>query len=111
MARFIESCPRNECYGTTYTGGTEDWGTIYELSPPATAGGSWTETILHNFTNGSDGATPLGTMTFDKNGNLFGTTTYGFLRGNVKCLGRCFALRRNCVLELKSKSLHALRAV
>jgi uncharacterized repeat protein (TIGR03803 family) len=72
-------------YGTTYTGGTEDWGTIYELSPPATAGGSWTETILHNFTNGSDGATPLGNMTFDKNGNLFGTTTYGFLRGNVKC--------------------------
>src|SRR6266852_4247158 len=60
-------------YGTTAGGGINSCcGTVFELSPPATAGGSWSETILYAFLGGSDGSTPLGTLIFDKLGNLYG---------------------------------------
>ena len=37
-------------YGTTAGGGISSCcGTVFELSPPATAGGSWSETILYSF--------------------------------------------------------------
>ncbi|HET6180346.1 MAG TPA: choice-of-anchor tandem repeat GloVer-containing protein [Candidatus Sulfotelmatobacter sp.] len=64
-------------YGITNVGGSGQ-GTVFELSPPATAGGSWTEQILYAFQNDShDGVFPNGTLTFDKQGNLYGTTTQG----------------------------------
>jgi uncharacterized repeat protein (TIGR03803 family) len=34
-------------YGTTYAGGAHRYGTVFELTP--TAGGGWTEKVLHNF--------------------------------------------------------------
>jgi len=53
-------------YGTT-EGGGNNYGTVFELSPPATAGGAWTETILYSFQgSGNDGAFPMGTLVFDK---------------------------------------------
>ena len=61
-------------YGTTPAGGTDDYGTVYELSP---SGSGWVETILYSFTNGADGKTPAGGVAIDSNGNLFGTTAYG----------------------------------
>ena len=62
-------------YGTTDTGGTYGFGTVYELSP---SGGGWTETVLHNFqNNGVDGTYPFSTLTFDTQGNLYGTTYKG----------------------------------
>jgi len=36
-------------YGTTTSGGTNNAGTVFELTPPATAGSPWTESILHSF--------------------------------------------------------------
>ncbi len=36
-----------------------------------------TETVIHAFTGGSDGATPYSTLTPDGNGNLYGTTFLG----------------------------------
>src|ERR1017187_5215686 len=62
-------------YGTTYGGGTYTYGTVFELTP--TAGGSWTETVLHNFGNGTDGSTPFAGLIFDAAGNLYGTTEQG----------------------------------
>ena len=73
-------------YGTTGYGGTGDCvllgtkvgcGTVYEMSPPAQKGGSWTETILYNFQSGKDGYLPQGDLTFDTAGNLYGATIYG----------------------------------
>ncbi len=66
-------------YGTTTQGGSARYGTVYELSPPSTPGGAWTETILHNFqaAQNDDGAGPEGRMVFDSAGNLYGTTTGG----------------------------------
>ena len=44
-------------YGATNSGGTSNLGTVFELVPPA-PGGVWTETVLHNFSGGTDGANP-----------------------------------------------------
>jgi uncharacterized repeat protein (TIGR03803 family) len=63
-------------YGTTRYGGYA-YGTVFELSPPTTAGGAWTETVLYAFNPISiiDGAYPFSTLIFDKSGNLYGTTS------------------------------------
>ena len=36
-----------------------------------------TETVLYNFTGGSDGANPQSRLTFDAAGNFYGTTSNG----------------------------------
>jgi hypothetical protein len=36
-------------YGTTSSGGSGNFGIVFELRPPATAGGTWTETLVHSF--------------------------------------------------------------
>lgn len=62
-------------YGTAETGGTYDGGVAFELTP--TLGGGWTQTVLYNFGNGSDGSGPQSELVFDSMGNLFGTTSSG----------------------------------
>ena len=69
-------------YGTGNAGGF-GFGTVFELTrSPNTAGGGWTEKVLHSF-NGTDGAVPDAALIFDAAGNLYGTTTYGGGLGNV----------------------------
>jgi len=63
-------------YGTTYEGGKVCnfcGGTVFKLSEEA---GVWKEQILHRF-SGPDGQGPLGGVTIDNAGNLYGTTNYG----------------------------------
>ncbi|HXM60072.1 MAG TPA: choice-of-anchor tandem repeat GloVer-containing protein [Terriglobales bacterium] len=62
-------------YGTTVWGGTNNMGTVFELTPKG--GGGWTETVLHNFGGAKDGSFPWGTLIFDAAGNLYGTTQTG----------------------------------
>jgi len=74
---------KGNLYGTTAGGGTGHLGlgggTVFELSPSANG---WTEKILYSFCsqgtgdNCPDGEIPSGGVTFDKYGNLFGTTDY-----------------------------------
>lgn len=52
-------------------------GTAFKLTPPSSQGGSWTQTILWNFGNASDGALPTTGLIMDTNGNLLGTTSVG----------------------------------
>jgi uncharacterized repeat protein (TIGR03803 family) len=68
-------------YGTTSTGGDTGNGTVFQLAPPAAAGGAWTETVLHNFT-GADGSGPQATLLIDNRGSLFGTTVSGGAAGD-----------------------------
>lgn len=74
--------------GTTTGGGTSGAGTVFSLTPPASPGGAWTETVLHNFTGGAGGRYPFGGLTIGANGVLFGTTLYG----GTSFAGTVFAL-------------------
>jgi len=64
-------------YGTSAYGGTDQWGTVFEV----TSNGAFT--ALYSFTDGSDGADPFAPLTLGPNGNFYGTTagdgssTYG----------------------------------
>jgi uncharacterized repeat protein (TIGR03803 family) len=65
-------------YGTTASGGgASHAGTVFELAPPSTQGGAWTETVLYSFAGGSDGKSPVAGLVFDAAGNLYGTTFFG----------------------------------
>jgi uncharacterized repeat protein (TIGR03803 family) len=68
---------KGNLYGTTLKGGVNGNGVAFELSPPAIAGGSWTETVLHKFDGGAGGSAPYGGLLTDKSGNLFGTASAG----------------------------------
>lgn len=61
-------------YGTTYQGGTDGPGTVFELSP---SGSGYAKTTLYSFKGGSDGANPFASLVIDKNGALYGTTIAG----------------------------------
>jgi uncharacterized repeat protein (TIGR03803 family) len=61
-------------YGTTYEGGSGDWGTVYELKPPTRKGSVWAEKQLHVFTTGNAGGLPSAGVIFDSKANLYGTT-------------------------------------
>ncbi len=69
-------------YGTTERGGDLSCdfgygcGVVFEVTP------SGTETVLHNFTLGSDGIFPSAALVRDAQGNLYGTTELG---GNLSC--------------------------
>lgn len=61
-------------YGVTNGGGANDEGVVYELTP--VVNGFWTQTILHTFQR-SDGEFPVGPLTMDASGNLYGVATGG----------------------------------
>jgi uncharacterized repeat protein (TIGR03803 family) len=73
--RLISDAEGN-LYGTTALGGTSGACVVFELTKPQ-GSGAWTETILYNFTGGSDGSQPYGGLIFDSAGNLYGTTFQG----------------------------------
>jgi uncharacterized repeat protein (TIGR03803 family) len=72
---------KGNLYGTTSFGGYADGGTVYEVTQGAP--GSWTETVLHSFYGyggagyGPEGRSPAAGLTFDSQGNLYGTTASG----------------------------------
>jgi uncharacterized repeat protein (TIGR03803 family) len=75
--------PAGNLYGTAVTGGTGagcdgGCGVVYKLT---NSGGTWVQSVLHNFTGGNDGSGPGSGLTFDKQGNLYGTTPTGGAKG------------------------------
>ena len=64
-------------YGTTYYGGANGIGSVYQLSPRAI--GEWNESVLYSFQEGSDGNSPISNLVADGVGNLYGTTSEGGL--------------------------------
>lgn len=80
-------------YGVTYVGGDTSvscygntgCGVVFKLTP--TRSGAWTETVLHAFTGGADGAVPLLGVILDSRGNVYGTTIFGGDTTASNCLG------------------------
>jgi len=73
-------------YGPALGGANGGYGAIFELRGPMGKVHSWTETVLHRFSGGKDGANPDAGLIVDTSGNLFGTTespTTQSARGNV----------------------------
>jgi hypothetical protein len=74
-------------YGATMFGGSKgttcnefyggQCGVVFELSPPKSKGGKWTEKVLYGFASGTDGASPNGGLVLDGKGNVCGTTFGG----------------------------------
>ena len=68
-------------YGTTNTGGigpcesNYGCGVVFKLAPDGS------KTTLYSFTGGKDGRSPVGGVTLDSQGNLYGTTYYGGAHG------------------------------
>ncbi len=70
--------PGGVLYGTTDVGGTNQYGTVFQLTPPSTPGAPWTETVLYSFTGqNGDGRNPTAGLIRDSNGVLYGTTSNG----------------------------------
>lgn len=75
-------------YGTTNSGGDRrdcqgfGCGVVFKLT--LTSNGKWTESLLHTFTGGKDGANPNGGVIFDAAGNLYSTA---YLGGITNCFG------------------------
>ena len=67
-------------YGTTDFGGSGEYGTVFQLSPPQNGVGSWTENVLWNFAANKKNngyRVGLGKLNMDTAGNLYGTTQSG----------------------------------
>jgi uncharacterized repeat protein (TIGR03803 family) len=95
-------------YGVTSAGGQQSCtvtyggcGTVFELSPAdfltANSPGGWSYKLLYAFKSFADGATPLGGLTLDAAGNLYGATEFGgtspcgYFNGGLGC-GTLFEL-------------------
>jgi len=61
--------PAGNLYSTTYIGGPNGEGTVFELSQ---SGGMWTETILYSFGTDGPGIYPYSSLARDQAGNLYG---------------------------------------
>ena len=89
---------KGNLYGTTNIGGASDatygggYGTVFELSPGT--GGTWTETIIYNFSylSQTDGYFPAAGLVFDSAGNLYGTTSDGGTAQDLQGGGTVFEL-------------------
>jgi len=77
--------------GTTPYGAFDNqWGVVYGLSP--NPDGSWTERTLHRFAPQSGGQ-PYSGVSFDRQGNLYGTTSSGY--GQAQCGGAWVITRQS----------------
>lgn len=72
--------PAGHLYGTTWSGGHSancpaGCGTVFQLTRGTR--NKWTETVLHSFVSGADGANPYAGLVRDRHGRLYGTTQNG----------------------------------
>jgi uncharacterized repeat protein (TIGR03803 family) len=90
--------PGGVLYGTTYAGGSgtcefqygplNGCGTVFQLTPPAVAGGAWTDSVIYNFTGlDGDGMYPSAGVVVGKDGVLYGTTEFGGSEVSGSCIG------------------------
>jgi uncharacterized repeat protein (TIGR03803 family) len=82
---------KGNLYGTTYAGGANQAGMVFELTPQTSGG--WTEQALYDFgATSTDAAHPFAGLIFNSAGNLFGTTKYGGTNGSGSTGGTAFEI-------------------
>ena len=69
--------PAGDLYGISYSGGAQQVGAVFELSPTI---GGWVENVIYSFTGGSTGTFPTALL-FGIDGNLYGLTQSGGANG------------------------------
>ena len=74
-------------YGTTREGGTNDFGTVFQITPNGAL------TSLYSFTGGSDGEYPMAGLVQGSDGYFYGTTW-----GEMNPIGTVFKISTNGVL-------------
>jgi uncharacterized repeat protein (TIGR03803 family) len=91
-------------YGTAVTGGGGSCeggcGVLFKLTH---SDGTWTQTVIHQFTGGDDGSGPGSGLTFDPHGNIYGMTPTGGAYG----LGVVYLLQPQTNSTWKLNVLHA----
>jgi len=75
-----------DLFGTTWLGGPNGGGEVFELFPPTQPGEPWSFNIIYDFSAPNDGYSPEAPLTIDAAGNLYGTTSVG---GTGQCIGGC----------------------
>ena len=78
-------------YGTTYYGGKDGYGTVYQLTPYGVP--RYNQSVIYSFKSHSDGANPYGSLLQGSDGNLYGTAYDGGegVCGSVGC-GTLFSI-------------------
>jgi uncharacterized repeat protein (TIGR03803 family) len=84
-------------YGTTTACGSSGDGIVWKVSQKGS------ETVLHNFTGGPDGADPDGGVVIDIQGNLYGTT----INGGAYSAGTVFEVTPKASGSWTEKLLHS----
>ena len=85
LAGPMERCPLANCSSTKAAlfmepptgGGSLQEGTVFQLAPSSRPGGSWTESVLYNFSGGRDGGNPVAGVVIDNMGRVFGAASTG----------------------------------
>jgi uncharacterized repeat protein (TIGR03803 family) len=83
----------NTLFGTTFEGGTQNFGTVFQLATNGVL------TTLHSFTNGSDGANCYAGVIRDASGNLYGAASAGGKQGGF---GTIYSLNFSMILSITS---------
>ncbi len=97
-------------YGTTQGGGAfgdgtqSKGGTAFKLAP-VSAG--WTETVIHSFGNGTDGANPRCNLVFDSSGNVYGTA----MNGGANAFGAAYEISPQAHGGWKEKLIYSFSPV
>lgn len=92
-------------YGAAVVGGVggvcveSGCGVVFKL---ANSGGTWTQSVIHNFAGGNDGYGPGAGLTFDGHGNLYGMTPTGGAYG----LGVIYQLHSNQNGNWRERVIH-----
>jgi uncharacterized repeat protein (TIGR03803 family) len=89
-------------YGTTSYGGKQNGGTVFSVTP--NSDGGWSEAVLHSFAeNDVDGNNPMGGVTLDAKGNIYGMTS----EGGPNQAGTVFELVKSQGGAWKERILHS----
>lgn len=64
-------------FGVTYSGGANNFGTVYRLRPPTPPATSWAKQTIYNFRGDADGSLPSGELVMDSSGAIYGALNGG----------------------------------